>query len=340
MSRDRARTVGWPELSALILLCACVVWSFTTSLRAGRPLPLTSPYVVAPVALVIGVVAGRAIGRRGGHHWLAPALVGLGAVLVLGVLLTAEPGKNPLGYANANAALSVQVVAMSGLALLSAPDNPRRLLLGALALAVAATALNRSSAGVAVVLPLLATIGLVLWRRPRRRWWAVLLGGVVTAAGAVAILRATADEALAPWADRIFDEVRERLWLDAVALWRAQPVTGSGVGSFRDATALSVDPDTSTAHSSVLQVGAETGWVGVALLGLVALAGLLWAARGRPPQAVIAIASWTALSLHSYVDHLLEFPAVVLAAGVVLGWAGASRSEELDVPQGEGPVLR
>ena len=143
------------------------------------------------------------------------------------------------------------------------------------------------------------------------------------------------------WAEWAFDAVREQLWRDAITLWRAHPVTGGGPGSFREATALSVDPDTSTAHSFVLQVGSETGWVGVGILAVVALTGLLLAALGTAPATVVGAAAWTALLVHSQVDHLLEFAPVVLAAGAALGWASArSGSEELDVPEREGPVLR
>src|SRR5690606_21183852 len=96
-----------------------------------------------------------------------------------------------------------------------------------------------------------------------------------------------------------------------------------------DATPLSVHPDTAAAHSSVLQIGAETGGIGVALFGLIALSRVLVAARGRSPQAVIAIAGLTALLVHSYADHLLEFAPVVIAAGAVLGWTAATRTPVL-----------
>ena len=75
-----------------------------------------------------------------------------------------------------------------------------------------------------------------------------------------------------------------------------------------------------------------------ALFGLIVVGGLLWAARGRAPYAVLAAAAWTALIVHSLSDHLLEYTVVVLAAGITLGWAAASRSEELEVPEGERPV--
>lgn len=287
----------------------------------------------------MGVVLGRELAPWSADPKLHVALLGVGVVLVLGVLLTAEPGKNPLGYANANAALAVQVVALAGLAMLAAPRRGRRLLVVALALAALSTLLNRSAAGVAVALPVAVSVGLAAWRPPRRRWWVMLLAAATTVVAAAVLLRAAASPVFPGWADRIFDSVREQLWHDAVALWRTKPVAGAGVGSFPDATALSVDPDTSTAHSSVLQVGAETGWVGVALFGAVALAGLLWTLRAPAPQTIVAATAWTALLVHSYVDHLIEFTPVVLAAGLVLGWAEASHpSEQLDVPEGQGPV--
>ena len=73
--------------------------------------------------------------------------------------------------------------------------------------------------------------------------------------------------------------------------------------------------------------GSETGWVGVAFLCLTTVAGLLWASRGTAKYAVVAAAGWTALLLHSLIDHLLEFPPVVIAAGLVLGWADTTPPE-------------
>ncbi|EAP99600.1 hypothetical protein JNB_05490 [Janibacter sp. HTCC2649] len=337
-------SVGWPGLGGLALLCAWMVWSVVVGLRLDQGFSLTSPYLVAPIVLVLGVAGGQALVRYAGDPRLHIALAVAGVVLILGVLLTKEPGKEPLGYANANAALGVQLVAMCGLGVVAAPPGRHRILVSALGLGVVAVALNRSAAGLAVCVPLVLVIAGVCWRKPAHRWWAVALGTLISVAGAAVILRLAQGPAFPSWARGIFDTVREQLWHDAMALWDRRPVTGSGPGSFRDATALSIDPDTSSAHSSVLQIGAETGWVGVTFFALVGFAGLLWAARGRAPQAVIAMAAWTALLVHSYADHLLEFAPVILAAGAVLGWAAASGrsgqadSEELDVSEGERPV--
>ena len=333
--------VGWPERAALALLMAWVAWSGVAAILSDRMPSLSSPYVVAPVALAVGVAAGGPLARHGASPRLHGWLLAASAVLVGGVLLTAEPGKEPLGYANANAALAVQVVTLCGLALLASPPRLRLLPAAALALALVAIVLNQSRTGIAVVLPLVLAVALMLWRPAVHRWWAVAVGAATLIAGASVILTLAGRAQWPPWAERAFDPVRRQLWGDAKALWLAHPLTGGGPGSFREATALSVDADTSSAHSSILQVGSETGWVGVAFLCLTTVAGLLWASRGTAKCAVVAAAGWTALLLHSLIDHLLEFPPVVIAAGLVLGWAAATAapgSEQLDVAEGERPL--
>lgn len=337
--------VSWPECVGLALLLAWLVWVAASSLLADRMPSPSSPYVVVPLVLVAGVAGGRALARHGDAPRLHAALFALAVVLVAGVPLTAEPGKAPLGYANANAALAVQVVGLCGLALLATPRGRRRTLGAIVVLGVVAVALNRSAGGLFVVGPLVAAVALAVGRPPTRRWWAVALGAATVTAAATLIMWLAGHTPWPTWAQRAFDPVREQLWRDAMALWTAHPVTGGGPGSYREATALAVDPDTSTAHSSALQVGSETGWVGVALLALLAVTGLFLAAQGTAPATLVGAAAWTALLVHSQVDHLLEFAPVVLAAGAVLGWASAATavnpaSEELDVPEGQAPVLR
>jgi len=344
---------------ALALEMAWVLWSVACAVRADWGWTPALPYVLCPLVLVVGVASGAALRGRAHSPGLPVALVIVASALALGVLLAGAPGKAPLGYPNANAALGVQLVALGGLALLAQPAQPalpahpagrgpdakgRALLVAATVLAAVGVALNRSAAGVAVVLPVLLVVALVVRYRPSATWWraaSAALGAVACAgAGAVIVLAAGAP-AFPGWAVVAFDPVREQLWQDAVALWQTRPISGSGPGSFAQATALATDPDTLAAHSSVLQVGAETGWVGVGFLALTGVAGLLWVARGRTPEAVLGAAAWAALIVHSTADHLVEFGPVVLLAGVVVGWAGASgRSEELDVPEGERPLPR
>ncbi|KRE43453.1 O-antigen ligase family protein [Knoellia sp. Soil729] len=334
--------VGWAEALGLFVLVAWATWSTVLTVALDGTAVGLVPYVLSPVVLVAGVAVGTVMARHPVTAGTALALLVVAGALVLGAVLTAGPGKQPTGYANANAALAVQVSALCGLALLGSSPRRRWFLGVAIALAVLATVLNRSRGGAALIVPVVAVVALAWWRRPRGRAWprlAVVVGGVTTVTAACVVVGVARQATFAPWAVRLFDPVRRQLWHDAMALWDARAITGSGPGSFRGATSLASDPDTLSAHSAVLQIGSETGCVGVVLLGVVGLGGMLWAARGRPAAAVIGVAAWTALLVHSDVDHLVEFGSVVFAAGLVVGWAGATgRSEELDVTQGQGPV--
>ena len=336
---ERYSRAAWPAAAAVVLLALGMVWSLATTLHAGRTMSLTSPYVLAPAALLVGVVGGTLLASRAASPWLSGCLLGAAVVLTFGVPFTDWPRREPLGYLNANAALAVQLLGLCGLALLSVRPGRRWPLVAASGLALVEMALNRSAGALFVGVPLAVTIGLVLWRPPRRRWWVVPLGSATMGAGAIVVVCLASVDAWPTLATRAFDPVRRQLWRDADALWHAHPLAGGGAGSFVAASPTANDPDTPAAHSSVLQIGAETGWIGVGLFAAVCLAGLLWAARGRPSFAVVGAAAWTGLIMQSLVDYVLEFVPVAVAAGLVLGWAAAGRgSEEFDVPEAEDPV--
>ena len=339
MAPLRSRPTRW-EAAAVGLLIVWVTWVWVAGLLAGRPLSLGSPYVVAPVALVAGVALGRTVAGRRRPGVAAAGLVIVTAVLLLAVLSTEGPAKRPIGYANANAALAVQLIGLCGLAMLGA-HRPRRLVLWATtAGALAVVAANASKAALAVAVPLVAVVALMSWRPARRARWVIVASALAMATVAVGVVRLAAREQWPPAVVTALDPARQALWSDALSLWAAHPVPGAGPGAFAEYSRLGGDTDTASAHSSILQVGAETGAVGVVLFAVVILAGLLWAARGDAPDARVAAVAWTALVVHSFTDHLLEFVPVVLAAGITIGWAAATRSEELDVTKGEGPGTR
>lgn len=326
--------VGRSERAALTLLGLWVGWTWVSALLADRMPSLTSPYVLSPVVLILGVVLGRLLATRVRGDVITAGLVVVTTVLFLAVVWTDGPAKRPTAYANANAALVVQVIGLCGLAMLGAGRAPRIVLWLTTAGAFAVIWANSSKAAFAVALPLLGAVALMAWRPARRAWWAVLIGAVsVTGASVVVVYLA----GLAQWPPRALqalDPARQSLWSDALSLWTSHPLAGGGPGSLAEYSALGRDPDTSSAHSSILQVGAETGWVGVAILALIVLTGLLWSAQGAAPYAVIGAAAWTALLVHSLTDHLLEFGPVVLAAGLTIGWASAVRPRD-GAPEGE-----
>ena len=78
-----------------------------------------------------------------------------------------------------------------------------------------------------------------------------------------------------------------------------------------------------TPLASRFQVASELGAVGVFLFGAMLAAGMNLAAQRGRGRALIGVAAWSALAVHSMIDHLYEFPIVVVLAGAVIGWAGA-----------------
>lgn len=333
----------------LALVAIWILWAVTAAAINGRLLSPLSPYVVAPVMLVVGVAAGRQVADRFAREWVddpRPAGVAVAAVSTFFIweIIRGGAGGGPLGYANANAALAVQGLALIALGLVNTRGTAWRYLVLAFVGLVATAAVICSRAGLALTVPVLAVILLAVVVRLHRRWWT----GIVTLLGAGAVGVAgmgnvwlAATPGWPSWAEIAFDSARRQLWSDAFRLWQRHPLTGGGPGAFRDFSALAADPDTATAHSSLLQVAAETGVIGAVLFAALIVLGYGLTAQGHPRRAVIGVAAWSALAIHSFVDHLLEFSLIVLAAGLVLGWAGRLvTSEQLDVGEGESPVLR
>lgn len=308
-------------------------WLIASTVITGRSLSPLSPYLVAPLFAVAGVAAGRWLAPRA-HRWPVPAaVVGVGAAFVVGYLITPGPGKLPLRYMNANAAAGVQLLALAGLAALSsrpfraAERWARWLPHVALVTALGVVLLNRSQAGTLVAIPVALVAVWVSVRRSGPPRALIFLAGLLSLGGAAAAaLWLAAQPALPARVLAVLDPARKQLWDDAVNVWRAHPVTGGGPGSFAENSLLALDPDTSTAHSSLLQVGSELGVVGVALFVVLLVVGLSLAVRRDRAAAFISAAAWTALAIHSFVDHLYEFPAVTFTAALVLGWASGQNS--------------
>ena len=241
--------------------------------------------------------------------------------ILLGIVALATPM-----YANAQAAVGVQLLALAGMTLLEGA-RPRVVAAAALGVVGAVLAARSDAAIVVGAVVVVVAVGVVAlgWAPPK---WAVVTaaaGALVAAAGGVVWLAGRES-----WPGRLtagLSEVRHELWRDALALWREHPIAGGGPGWFvANSPLASSDADLAAAHSSVLQVAAEFGLVGVVGFALLLAAGIAVAARGPRGVAAIAIAAWAALGVHSMIDHLWEFPAVVLAAGLVLAWSGFGSS--------------
>jgi O-antigen ligase len=141
------------------------------------------------------------------------------------------------------------------------------------------------------------------------------------------------------------DEVAGYAW----DMWKDFPVFGSGLGSF-----VTVFPRYSGeatlgtythAHNDYAEFAAETGVIGLALLGLMVLLSLVAALRAqhlrRDPLmrglSFGAMMSIVALMMHSAVDFNLQIPANALTFMLVLAFAWVARLHESNGSNGNTP---
>ena len=149
-----------------------------------------------------------------------------------GVGFTCCPPRRRSGYANANAALAVQVIGLCGLAFLGADRTGRRVLGAAVGFSIVGILANASTGALAVTVPLLALIGVAVWGPVRRRRWMVLGGATAALLVAAQVVRLAGLAEWPRWADLGIDSTRRSLWGDAKSLWSQHPLVGSGPGSF------------------------------------------------------------------------------------------------------------
>lgn len=325
--KSRGRLVDVLFIGAL---GAWIAWAVAVPLLTGHPLADAGRYVAVSCVLGVSVLAGRVFGARVDLWDRRPIWPWSAMLFVLGLGVLAWPL-----YANAQAAVGVQLVALCGLMSVvrarqlrsrgpsSATATALTILVGVLGLVLAL----RAQAAQIVVCALLVAVLIALIAPvvlPRRV--SVLLGASSIGGAIVTVLLLTSADV---WPERLgasegLSTTRHLLWRDAVELWRAHPILGGGPGEFllSSPTAQS-QPHLYAAHSSVLQVGAELGTPGVLLFLVLLFLGILLAARADRARALIGVAGWSALAVHSVIDHLYEYPVVVVLAGAVIGWAGA-----------------
>jgi O-antigen ligase len=158
---------------------------------------------------------------------------------------------------------------------------------------------------------------------------------VVVSAGAfIAVLLATIVLGLtySGGSTRLSSALTERrleLWHDALVIVGEHPVTGAGLDRFEELspTARS-DRDARWAHHEFLQLGAETGVPGLALMVALFAWGFVRLAAGAPSTGrAIAAGGLAAAGMAASVDYVFHFAAVPIAAAVLLGAGVASGPE-------------
>jgi hypothetical protein len=312
-------------------------WSFQTQGLWRASSTLTYPNATAAVLGPLGVVVlGRLVGRPRSVP-LAVAAAGLLAGLAAtmsraGVIALA------MGLVVLAALLGVRAVARAAVGPVA----------GAL---VAMLGLLPSMPAAGRPQPVLALVGLgaglaLAAVTARFRWEAatVVLGGVLLAT--IAGLSGgdgvgDAGRALAEARVNLASPDRIDASHAALRLVAQQPLTGTGPGH-ADLRWRGDDRGVQLfayVHNEYLQLTAELGLVGLALLGilLVALARLLWCARPADPGAARAswagvVAAAAAFAVHSGFDFVWHLPAVVVTVTLLVGLVLPAPAHQPSVP--------
>jgi O-antigen ligase len=325
LPRRDGRPSGRLDLVGVGLLLANVGWAVAASrISGGDPWPF--------VATLLGAGAAAAVARSlaPAAPWVVPsAVAAAGAVLLVrdpaGVLSEA-PRAGPFGFSSITGAFYVQCAL--GAAMVGAAERawPVRVPAGAAALGFALVPVATDTRSAAALLGALGAGALL--SRGRRVFvvaCAVLFVGALgftLAAGADLSPEGRAGP-VAAFAERSLSDRRVGFWRDGLALMLERPVAGVGAGNFgRFSPEARSDPDEPWAHNAFLQRGSEAGAAGFALL----LALFLWAfvrLVAAPPTRVAALgaAALGSLAVHACIEHVMERPAVPIAAAALLGTA-------------------
>lgn len=330
------RRIGGAGLILALGFFTWYLWVLIAGVRVEYGLELTSSYVIAPAALVLGVVAGGLLRPSWWQGRILPLLILLMIVAAFAIPI----------YANASAAVGGLFIGLIGLGALDIqgavrssnswrrqPRDPviehralRQALVLGLMLCIGVFLVLGAQAAIVLTVPVIIVVVWAVWRSSGPPQWLVVLFGTLVAVAAVLIVVFLGSRASWPaWlaSGDSLSSARHTLWSDALSLWATAPIFGTGPGSFTPSSELASNiPSLAAVHSLPLQVGSELGIVGLVLLASLFIGGLVFAARGARPVAFIAIAAWTALAVHSSMDHLEDFPIVGFMGGLILGWAG------------------
>ncbi|HEV3459727.1 MAG TPA: O-antigen ligase family protein [Thermoanaerobaculia bacterium] len=181
----------------------------------------------------------------------------------------------------------------------------------------------------------------VLLATVQRRWAPAMLGAAAAVAGIAAALamglQAGPARMLATMPFDVSLGARRQAWSATWALWKSFPITGTGLGTFRDAFTLQqpagLDGTWWHAHSGPLELLATAGLAGPLLLGagLAALVVRLIAVlrRGRRSEdraaGLAVLGALAAVGVHEWFDFGLTLPANALTLAILAGAASSAR---------------
>ncbi|WP_327292523.1 O-antigen ligase family protein [Streptomyces sp. NBC_01198] len=322
--RDRAAVV---DAVGITLLACCAVWALVAAAgRSARP----EGTLLALLAVTAGYALGRILGAL--LPVLAPAAAAaavLSLVLIPPTRLSAHPDAPPLGYPNADAALLVLAAGAACCAAGAARGRAWRIVLRCVGAGAAVTALALGSAagfaaGVAIVLCSLAAA------RMRGRLLGLAgfaLAAALVAGGSCAVAADALPAGLSESLTGQLTQPRVDLWHQAVDLAERHPLRGVGPGRFADEATPAPEPAPSSEspQSAPLQLAAEQGIPGVALLAAAFCWVLtaLWRSPRPTPVVLTAAATLTGLAMLATVDHVLSYAVVTAGAGFLSGLATA-----------------
>lgn len=310
-----------PELVSLSALAALLAWMLLSAFwgipgtEAVREAARAGVYLAALVAFL------AVVRRETARDFLEGVLAGIVALVAYGLLDRVSSDRapdpfqgsllvEPVGYANALGILAA-IGLLLALTLLVAGRHPlgRAFHLGAACILGVGLALT-SSRGAWMSTAFGITLLVFLHVRRRRLFtW----GRALALASVVAFLLGLWAAVSAPL-PTLGD--RASYWRVALEDAGRHPLLGSGAGSFDDVW-LSQRPIAASvrdAHSLYLEVLAELGPVGLALLLAMLAAPLVSAARARgAPVVAAATAGYSAYLVHAGLDWDWEYPVVTLA---------------------------
>jgi hypothetical protein len=319
-------------------------WAFQAQGLWRASSTLTYPNATAAVLASISLlVLGRLVGAPGSVPLVLAAtglLAGLAATMSRAGAL----------------ALVVGLVVLAGLRGLGATA---RATVGPVAGALVATiGLLPSMPAASPPRPALALVGLgvglalAAMMTRLRRWPALALLGVILLAGVAGLLVTAADgmggaaQTVAEARVNLASPDRTGALHAALRLVSQHPLTGTGPGQadLRWKGHNHGSQLYTYVHNEYLQITAELGLVGLALLALllVAITRLLWGARATSPGGAMAtwagvVAAAAAFAIHSGFDFVWHLPAIVLTVTLLVGLV-LPAPDITPAPQGSVPV--